>query len=123
MLRYTLASAQQLILHQTNTICYYTGKAIPPDTANGGTDEHAQIGEPHFGLMADHLGTVGAFVDIAELLLYQRTGIVTVAVTATIAWQILTPHDLWFMSASLIALVSDTVVCRKHGEHRRGSEP
>jgi len=73
--------------------------------------------------MADHLGTVGAFVDIAELLLYQRTDIVTVAVTATIAWQILTPDDLWFMSASLIALMSDTVVRRKHGEHRRGSEP
>src|SRR5712671_249875 len=42
---------------------------------------------------------------------------------AMVPRQILAPHDLWLMGASLVALMGNTVVGRKHGQHRRRSEP
>jgi hypothetical protein len=62
-------------------------------------------------------------VNFPELLLYQWANTMPVAVMAVVARQILAPHDFWLMGAPLVALVGNTVVPRKHGEHRRRSTP
>jgi hypothetical protein len=65
--------------------------------------------------MAHHPWAVGrAFVYIAELLLDQRADPVAVAVMPAILRQVLTTHDLGFMRAALVALVSDPVIGRKY---------
>ena len=61
--------------------------------------------------MAYHPWAVArAFMDIAELLLDQRADPVMMVVPATIAGEILAPHDLGLMRAALVALMGDPVV-------------
>src|SRR5260370_17676144 len=76
------------------------------------------------GLVAHHPWPVGwASLNITELLPDQRADTVLVAMMAMVPWQILAPDDLWLMGTALVALMGDTVVRRKHGQHRRRSEP
>src|SRR5258708_38461986 len=76
------------------------------------------------GLVAHHPWPVGwAFLNITELLPDQRADTVLVAMMAMVLWQILAPQDLWLMGTALVALMGDTVVRRRHRQHRRRSEP
>jgi len=63
-------------------------------------------------------------VNFAELLLYQWANTMSmVAVMAMVVRQILAPYDFWLMGAPLVALMGNTVVPRKHGQHGSSGQP
>src|SRR5271166_3266947 len=74
--------------------------------------------------MAHHPWPIGwAPPNIAKLLLDQRTDTVLVAaMMPMVVVQILAPHDLRLMGATLVALVGDPIVRRENAQHRRRSE-